>query len=110
VTQVAREMIRIYYTRVQYANFYFTTDREGWKTDRGMIYVIYGPPKILIKKDGQETWTYFLQSGESIRFTFRYKENPFTNNLYELQRNLEPSPHWREAVDSWRNGRVFLTL
>jgi len=36
-TEKSRELIRIYYTRTLYANLYFTSYREGWRTDRGMI-------------------------------------------------------------------------
>lgn len=36
-----------FYRRVDFANNYFTVnamDKEGWKTDRGNIYIKYGPP------------------------------------------------------------------
>lgn len=34
-----------HYRRVAYANAHFmTTSTPGWKTDRGRIYIIYGPP------------------------------------------------------------------
>jgi GWxTD domain-containing protein len=34
-----------YYMRILYANEHFSTkERPGWKTDRGKIYVKYGPP------------------------------------------------------------------
>ncbi|MCI0493939.1 GWxTD domain-containing protein [candidate division KSB1 bacterium] len=33
-----------YYRRIQYANENFSIFREGWKTDMGMIYIIFGPP------------------------------------------------------------------
>ena len=49
----ARELIRIYYTRVLYANFYFTSYKEGWRTERGMIYIIYGPPDKVYKTYGR---------------------------------------------------------
>ncbi|MBN2864269.1 MAG: GWxTD domain-containing protein, partial [Bacteroidales bacterium] len=39
----ARELIRIFYTRVLYSNYYFTSYKEGWRTERGMIYIMYGP-------------------------------------------------------------------
>ncbi|MGB8489954.1 MAG: GWxTD domain-containing protein, partial [Bacteroidales bacterium] len=45
----ARELIRIYYTRILYANYYFTSYKEGWRTERGMIYTIYGPPDKVYK-------------------------------------------------------------
>ena len=38
------ELMDEYYHRVQYATENFGTNREGWETDRGRIYVTYGPP------------------------------------------------------------------
>ncbi|MBE0655047.1 MAG: GWxTD domain-containing protein, partial [Bacteroidales bacterium] len=36
----ARELIRVFYNRVLFANLYFSAFKEGWKTDRGMIYIV----------------------------------------------------------------------
>ena len=34
-----------HYRRIAYANEHFASDfLPGWKTDRGMIYIVYGPP------------------------------------------------------------------
>lgn len=34
-----------YFDRVQHANIHFSIGpREGWKTDRGRVYIVYGPP------------------------------------------------------------------
>jgi GWxTD domain-containing protein len=104
----ARELIRIYYNRVFFANYYFTADREGWKTDRGMIYIVYGPPNTLYKSEDEERWDYFKKAGESISFTFRKADSKWTNNLYSLIRGQAPDTHWRQAVESWRSGRVYL--
>lgn len=41
------ELQKEFYLRVDFANNYFTVnalDKEGWKTDRGNIYIKYGPP------------------------------------------------------------------
>ena len=54
----ARELIRIYYTRVLYSNYYFTSYKEGWRTERGMIYIIYGPPDKVYKTTEGESWGY----------------------------------------------------
>ncbi len=54
----ARELIRIYYTRVLYTNFYFTSYKEGWRSERGMIYIIYGPPDKVYKTVEGENWGY----------------------------------------------------
>jgi len=46
----ARELIRIFYTRVLYSNYYFTSYKDGWRSERGMIYIIYGPPDKVYKQ------------------------------------------------------------
>jgi GWxTD domain-containing protein len=33
-----------YYERIAYANEHFASGIPGWKTDRGRIYIMYGPP------------------------------------------------------------------
>jgi len=33
-----------HYHRIAYANEHFNTRIPGWKTDRGRIYIVYGPP------------------------------------------------------------------
>ena len=38
------ELMNEYFFRIQTANQRFSGQREGWRSDRGMIYVIYGEP------------------------------------------------------------------
>ena len=38
------ELMNEYYYRIHLANQRFSGHREGWRSDRGMIYVIYGEP------------------------------------------------------------------
>ncbi|HEX9007351.1 MAG TPA: GWxTD domain-containing protein [Bacteroidota bacterium] len=38
------ERMEDYYARVEYANRHFSHYREGWKTDMGMVYIMFGPP------------------------------------------------------------------
>jgi len=38
------ELMEEYYGRVWYANEHFDAWRPGWETDRGMIYILFGPP------------------------------------------------------------------
>jgi GWxTD domain-containing protein len=38
------ELMDEYYTRVNYANAHFRSMREGWRTDMGMVYIVFGPP------------------------------------------------------------------
>jgi GWxTD domain-containing protein len=115
----SRELIRIYYNRVIYANYFFTSHKEGWRTDRGMIYVIYGPPDKVYKTPGGERWGYLMKQvkkgwgirykieDEYLYFSFNKRDNPFSTNDYILIRSESVTSHWDEAIRSWRSGIVF---
>lgn len=103
-----RELIKEYYNRVQNSNKYFTSYLEGWKTDRGMVYLIYGPPNNIYKNNNSETWVYGEENNfRSIQFNFIKINNPFTENDYGLSRNPIFKDNWYLAVDTWRQGRIF---
>jgi GWxTD domain-containing protein len=115
----ARELIRIYYNRVVYANIYFTSFTEGWRTERGMIYIMYGPPDKVYKSIEGDVWGYRKQVVKSswggrysvtedyIFFTFKQRDNIFSDNDYFLSRSDALITQWDRAVSSWRKGVVF---
>ncbi|MFQ5737820.1 MAG: GWxTD domain-containing protein [Acidobacteriota bacterium] len=41
-----------HYRRIAYANEHFRSGKPGWKTDRGRVYIIHGPPEEREYKDG----------------------------------------------------------
>jgi GWxTD domain-containing protein len=105
----AKEVIRKYYNRVQDGNSFFTSYVEGWKTDRGMIYLIYGAPNVIYKTGNSETWTYGEgNTMNSFTYTFSKVNNPFTDNDYSLERSISYKQGWYSAVDIWRQGRAYL--
>ena len=107
--QTARELIRVYYNRVFFANYFFTSYKEGWKTDRGMMFIVYGPPNILTKRGDTEIWVYYRKkSAEPLQFTFARHENDFSHNDYMLERNFVNSM-WVQAVQDWRKGKIFFS-
>lgn len=102
-----RNLIRAYYSRVQEANRLFTSYLEGWKTDRGMIYMIFGKPQSIYRDNETEQWTYTALNGlPEVIFIFRRMNNPFTGNDYALIRQATYENVWYLAVDLWRQGRV----
>ena len=104
----ARELIRNYYNRIQEANKYFTSFQEGWKTDRGMVYLVFGVPNYIYRSSAGETWTYGEERNYmSLTFTFMRLDNPFSDNDYALQRASTYRNLWYNAVDLWREGRVY---
>jgi GWxTD domain-containing protein len=105
----AKELIRKYYGRVQESNKLFSSFQEGWKTDRGMIYTVFGAPNKVTKRKNGEVWTYGeIGNPSSIVFSFIKVINPFTDNDYYLERSEAFKAPWYEAVDMWRQGRVYL--
>jgi GWxTD domain-containing protein len=106
----SRELIRIYYNRVYFANFYFTSNKPGWETDRGMIYIMYGPPQDMKKTPNSETWMYYKNDPTNlISFTFHYEPNSFTLNNFVLLRSENQEWHWQEVYDSWQRGEIYLS-
>jgi GWxTD domain-containing protein len=105
----AKEVIRKYYNRVQDANKNFTSYLEGWKTDRGMIYLIYGSPNSIYRSENYESWTYGESNNiNSLQFSFSKVNNPFTDNDFLLDRSFAYKQSWYIAVDIWRQGRTYL--
>lgn len=57
-----------YYNRVAYANQHFTHYFEGWKTDMGMVYILFGPPNSVdrhpfeIDSKPYEVWYYYQRN------------------------------------------------
>lgn len=103
-----REVIKRYYNRVQDANDNFTSYLEGWKTDRGMISIIYGTPKSVRVQRDEEIWFYGEETNSfSLQFTFVKVNNPFSENDYKLIRATSYKSSWYRAVDVWRSGRAY---
>lgn len=115
----SKELIRIYYNRTLFANYYFSSYKAGWLTDRGMVYVIYGPPDKVYKNAEGESWGYkkppvksrwgsrFTIEDKYLWFNYRKQKSLFTDNDYTLNRAEMPVSYWDIAVARWREGKVF---
>src|SRR5579875_538429 len=80
-----------HYRRIAYANDHYASGIPGWKTDRGMIYIKYGPPDEIeshpsggtyerpVEEGGGETSTYPFED-----WTYRYIEGVGTNIKIEF--------------------------
>jgi GWxTD domain-containing protein len=104
----ARELIELYYGRVEEANQFFSSYVEGWKTDRGLIHIVYGKPNIIYKGPNAETWIYGEDKNVmSLTFNFTKVINPFTDNDFRLNRDENYKASWYRAIESWRKGRIY---
>jgi GWxTD domain-containing protein len=104
----AKSLMNTYYSRVETSNQYFTSYDQGWKSDRGLIFIVFGSPTSVSYDSNSETWTYGEDnSSRSVRFTFSKVENPFTDNDFMLNRSEIYKDTWLRMVDAWRQGRVM---
>lgn len=103
----AKELIREYFRQVEFANLLFTDFKEGWATDRGMVYIIMGPPQEVYFDTDKETWIYLSSNSNSrITFTFARIKNILTPNYYTLNRSRVYQPEWFKTITAWRNGMM----
>jgi GWxTD domain-containing protein len=104
---LAQQSIKSFYSRVEEANQLFTTYKEGWKTDKGMIFIVLGPPDKVQRSKDREVWTYDQRANaQNVNFTFNRRTNQFVDDHYELVRYAEYQPIWYPIVEAWRNGTI----
>src|SRR5690606_31293258 len=103
-TERARTLMRNYFRRVELANRYFTSYKEGWKTDRGMVYTIFGIPDEVFKFESREVWTYKTGRVDAT-FVFTRSSSLFDPDNYILIREKKYEKTWYDVVDLWRNAR-----
>jgi GWxTD domain-containing protein len=100
----AKRLIRAYFKRIELANEFFTSYKEGWKTDRGMIYIIFGPPDEVFRFTDREVWNY-KNPEYKVDFNFVRSPSLFDPQNYVLIREKKYKETWYEVIDLWRNAR-----
>jgi len=101
---IENEFKEEHYRRIAYANEHFASGIPGWKTDRGRIYIVYGPPDEIEdhssggfyerppEEGGGETSTYPFQ-----QWRYRYIDGIGNNVVLEF-------------VDPTMSGEFHLTM
>jgi GWxTD domain-containing protein len=96
------EMKIEYFKRVEYANQHFSVgNKEGWKTDRGRVYIMYGPPDEYERHPSEvdskpyEIWYYHNIEG-GVEFVFVDKSG-FSDYIlvHSTKRNEIRDDNWR---------------
>jgi GWxTD domain-containing protein len=101
----ARRLISSYYTNVEFANAWFSDYREGYKTDRGMVYIVFGKPSKVLRTGMKEEWQYEERSPTpELRFVFEKRAAPLGGPNWQLVRNADYDRFWYAVVDQWRKG------
>lgn len=103
----AKILIQKFYGRVEYVNAHFASYKEGWKTDKGMIFILYGEPESVFLDEQSEVWDYSNLGGQGVlRFKFNLGKNVFSETDYILERDIMYQLPWYQAVEAWRQGII----
>ncbi len=109
--KVAKNVIALFYERVEEANKLFSNFKEGWKTDQGMVYILFGPPFFIDQSLTTMAWYYSYNRGD-LRNTIaffspraRTKEFPFDN--YVINRASYYSQIYFQQRDLWLSGNIL---
>lgn len=104
----AAETLQTFYERVEAANRLFSTAQEGWATDRGRVYVLFGPPASVQTTPSGETWTYGRARAAPPEVVFDRAGPPAGPSLPTFNRRTGGrfDVLQRLARASWRAGRV----
>ncbi|TNE74599.1 GWxTD domain-containing protein [bacterium] len=112
---LARQTLKLYYERVEEANQRFTSYKEGWKTDAGMIYILFGSPKMVDQNFRDIYWAYGMYQNPQLydpERTFIFYEVITGSAIlgyeqYLLRRNQSYFQTNRRIIEEWLNGFVL---
>ncbi|MGE0587544.1 MAG: GWxTD domain-containing protein [Cyclobacteriaceae bacterium] len=98
----AKRFMRSYFSHVEEANQLFTSFKEGWKTDQGMLYIIFGPPDEVRVASQNEIWYY---KDTRTKFVFLRKGSVYDPNYLTMMRDDKYTDLWFGTIDLWRKSR-----
>ena len=98
---VAREE---HYRRIAYANEHFSSGIPGWKTDRGHIYILWGPPDEIDSHPSGGTWDRPAEQGGGTTTTYPWELWRY-RHLEGVGDNVEI-----EFVDPSGSGEYHITM
>lgn len=108
---MAKNIIQQYFNRVEEANLMFSTHKPGWKTDPGMVYILFGPPDLQERSIDGMVWYYTRDTHmQANRFFFERSRNvdrTYPAENYILQRGRQFDRDYNRIIDRWRRGVVF---
>lgn len=107
----AKQVIELYYSRVEQANKQFSNFKEGWKTDMGMVFILMGPPFYVENTLDTSIWFYSYNRGDP-RTTFRFirpkiADQFFPYQHYVLQRERFYHSIEYDIVEEWKRGTIL---
>lgn len=108
---LTRNIISLYYQRVEEANKLFSNFKEGWKTDMGMVYILLGPPLYQNRSLNEIQWSYNYNASLP-EYTFFFKRSKSKSDFYPfdhyiLQRDNTYFQIEYRVKELWLSGNIL---
>lgn len=107
----AQAVIAKYFDRVESANKNFSNFKEGWMTDMGMVYILFGEPWYVERYTNMVYWIYTYDSSDQRKiFAFRRTRtdsdsHPFEHYILQ-RRQLYHTEEFRQ-IEEWVGGYIL---
>jgi GWxTD domain-containing protein len=103
----SRRFMKSYFQRVTLANELFSSSAEGWQTDKGMIFIIFGMPDRVYQENNAEDWSYEKNAlYNELNFYFTKADNYTKGRNLHLERLGDYKEIWYGLIDKWRKGLI----
>ncbi len=102
---VENEYKEEHYRRITYANEHFAAGKPGWKTDRGRIYIMFGPPDQIDAHPSGGMYTRPIEEGGGETSTF-----PFETWRYRYLEAIQQQEVEIEFVDTCMCNDYHMTM
>lgn len=108
---IAKNVISSYFNRVEEANLLFSTHKQGWKTDPGMVYILFGQPDHQDHSMEGMAWHYYGSSTQQTKtFVFERSRNvgrAYPTENYILIRGRQFDRAYQNSLERWRRGLIY---
>ncbi len=109
--EMAGRVIEEYYQRVEEANRQFTTFKEGWMTDMGLVYVLFGAPWYVEQSLDRVVWIYGYDRRDARRVFYfqrtRVDSDAYPFEHYVLHRHTQYHSVEYEQIQRWLTGTIL---
>jgi GWxTD domain-containing protein len=102
---VENEYKEEHYRRIAYANEHFPAGKPGWKTDRGRIYIMFGPPDQIDSHPSGGTYERPMEEGGGTTSTY-----PFETWRYRYLEAIQQQEVEIEFVDTCMCNDYHMTM
>jgi len=105
--QRARDVIQMFYERVEEANKQFSNYKEGWKTDLGMVYIMFGPPWYTENHLKELDW-YYSYNREDPDYSYVFYQPKLKNKYYPFYHYILQRSNYYYTVE-YQQRQLWLT-